>query len=113
MKTITNIRSNTKPIELDDFSSNSFVYVRSNIEETIEIDPVFNTENTIYTYDEVEYTLAEWTKISNESIKNELINTNLAIIELAKMLENTLPEGAMPTAINAIYENMHNKGYIE
>lgn len=69
MKTITNVKSQTKPLEIDDYTSSTTVFVRSNIKESTETDPVFGTESTVYTYDEVQYTYPEWNKKITDEIK--------------------------------------------
>lgn len=69
MKTITNVKSQTKPLEIDDYTSSTTVFVRSNIKESTETDPVFGTESTVYTYDEVQYTYPEWNKRITDEIK--------------------------------------------
>lgn len=80
MKTTLNIKSKEKPVEIDDFTSESFVYVHSNITESEEIDPVFETKSMIYIYDETEYTTAEWYR---HSIK--LLNERVS--ELEKLIK--------------------------
>lgn len=60
MKTITNIKSTNRPEELDDHSSETIIFVRRNIKEVVEKDPVFNTEIVSYTYDEDQYSTKEW-----------------------------------------------------
>lgn len=69
MKTITNVKSQTKPLEIDDYTSSTTVFVRSNIKESTETDPVFGTESKVYTYDEVQYTYPEWNKKITDEIK--------------------------------------------
>lgn len=69
MKTLTNVKSQTKPIEIDDYTSSTTVFVRSNIKESTETDPIFGTEATVYTYDEVQYTYPEWNKKITDEIK--------------------------------------------
>lgn len=116
MKTTTGIKSNIKPVEIDDYSNATSIYVRSNIEEIVEIDPIFDTETTIYKYDEIEYTLAEWNKLCNEVLHKEIEKTNLAIIETLEILELILSmtntEAAESSYIDILYGNMINKGLI-
>lgn len=72
MKEITGIKSETRPLEIDDTSSDTTVYVRSNIVTEKSIDPIFNTEKTIYIYNEIQYTLAEWYKIQMNDINMKI-----------------------------------------
>ena len=57
----TNIKSKYKPDTLSIYGET--VYKRSNIEKKHEIDPVFDTINEYYTYDETIYSLSEWNHI--------------------------------------------------
>lgn len=98
MKTIKGVKSSTKPIEVDDYSSNTTVFVRNNIEEKLEIDPVFYNEVVVYTYDETQYTHAEWNKIktdsmvsSNQNMQQELDVMQLAIIEILNIIGGLIP----------------------
>jgi hypothetical protein len=72
MKELTNIKSETRPAEIDDFSSETTVYLRYNIEESIEVDPIFNTEKPVYTYNETQYSFAEWYRINNQQMKAKM-----------------------------------------
>ena len=85
MKLLSGVKSQTKPIEIDDFSSQTTVFVRNNIKETIEIDPVFNTESIIYTYDERQYTFPEWNKITTDKLKQneKALQEQIEIVQLA------------------------------
>ena len=67
MKKVTHIKSTVMP-ELEEYVGN-MVYVRTNITKSIEVDPVFNTESEIWIYDEIEYTLGEWHKITKENLE--------------------------------------------
>ena len=116
MKTTTGIKSVIRPVEIDDFNSKDCIYVRSNIEEITEMDPVFNTQTTMFKYDETEYSLVEWTKLCNESLRKEIEKTNLALIETLEILELIFVEmdtdAAECTYISVLYGNMINKGLI-
>lgn len=116
MKTTLGIKSAIRPIEVDDHSSETSIYVHSNIEEIKEVDPVFNTEVTVYKYDEVEYTLTEWAKFCNEILHREIEKTNFAIIETLELLELILAatdtEAAESSYINILYGNMIKKKLI-
>lgn len=116
MKITVGIKSTVKPAEIDDTSSTTVVYVHSNINEIIEIDPVFNVETTVYEYDEIEYTLAEWTGICNELLYKELNKTNFAIVELLDLLDLILVtsdnESNKSPYINILYGDMIKKNLI-
>lgn len=83
---VKNIKSTIKPDEIDD-SNNDKVYVRSNIIESIEVDPVFNKEYTIYTYDEIQYSLPEWNKLAITVLKEEQEKMNEKILEILDILK--------------------------
>ena len=96
MKTITNVKSQTKPLEIDDYTSSTTVFVRSNIKESTETDPVFGTESTVYTYDEVQYTYPEWNKKITDEIKengdtlqNKFDVVQSVVAELIKIISPT------------------------
>ena len=96
MKTLTNVKSQTKPIEIDDYTSSTTVFVRSNIKESTEPDPVFGTESTVYTYDEVQYTYPEWNKKITDEIKengdtlhNKFDVVQSVVAELIKIISPT------------------------
>lgn len=85
MKIINNVKSETMPEEIDDYSSSTTVFVRKNIHSELYTDPVFKTNKTIYTYDEIQYTFPEWNKIITDSIKEEgnMIQEQIDITQLA------------------------------
>lgn len=85
MKTIKDVKSQSKPDEIDDYSSQTTVFVRSNIKEVDELDPVFKTTRKIFIYDEIQYSYPEWNKIITDSIKTEgaLIQEQVDITQLA------------------------------
>lgn len=116
MKTITGIKSTVKPIEIDDTSSTTSVYVRSNIKEIIETDPVFGTKNVVYEYDEVEYSIIEWHNLFSKLIHNEIDEIRLAITETLDLLElilfTTNKETAESSYINILYANMIKRNLI-
>lgn len=87
MKLIEGIKSTTRPEEIDTHSSETTVFVRSNIKEEVEIDPIFNTKHIVYTYDETQYTVLEWTSMK----LNELFTK---IEEINKIIEpfKNIPE---------------------
>ena len=60
MKTIKDVVSDIKPIEIDDKSSSTTVYKRYNIREEKIHDPVFGTDKIMYKYDEDQYEITEW-----------------------------------------------------
>ena len=70
MKVLYAVKSNVKPVEVDDFSSDTTVFERKNITESKFVDPVFHTEETFYVYDEYQYSVTEWDRI----IIKQLIN---------------------------------------
>lgn len=68
MKIVYGVKSQVRPDEIDDISSETTVFVRENITESVEVDPVFGTKHTIYTYDEKQYTYKEWNKLCFDKI---------------------------------------------
>lgn len=85
MKTIKGVKSQSKPIEIDDYSSPTTVFVRVNIQELDEVDPVFKTTRKVFTYDEIQYTYPEWNKLITDNIrvKGEAIQEQVDITQLA------------------------------
>ena len=67
MKLLTNIKSSTEPILVE--KSEDMVYVRKNIEVKTEVDPVFNIEAFVYTYDEEQYSRIEYLEKEVEELK--------------------------------------------
>ena len=93
MKTIKGVKSQSKPIEIDDYSSPTTVFVRVNIQELDEIDPVFKTTRKVFTYDEIQYTYPEWNKlitdnirVEGEAIQEQVDITQLAMSEILNMI---------------------------
>lgn len=84
MKTTTGIKSTIKP-NLIEYTDDA-VYMRSNITEETEKDPVFNTDNTVYIYDEVEYNAIEWSNIIFDTVKGQINNINSKIIKIISTL---------------------------
>lgn len=84
MKITENVRSKTYPIEVDT-SNESAVYVRTDIKESVEVDPVFNTESTVYTYTEIEYTWNEWFNSNMKKMETKVDSLiNILITALVK-----------------------------
>lgn len=93
MKVITGVKSQTRPKEIDDSSSDTTVFVRYNITKSVEIDPVFKTESAVYTYDEKQYTFQEWNKIVVGEIKeigqvlqDQIDTTQLVLVEILNII---------------------------
>ena len=93
MKTIKGVKSQSKPIEIDDYSSPTTVFVRVNIQELDEVDPVFKTTRKVFTYDEIQYTYPEWNKlitdnirVEGEAIQEQVDITQLAMSEILNMI---------------------------
>ena len=87
----TNIKSKIKPLEIDD-TNNEFVYVRSNITEIVEKDPVFGSEHLLYVYDETEYTLPEWNRSVIKSINVKMEEMNKTILQLTELVKSLTEE---------------------
>lgn len=85
MKTLKSVKSQTKPIEIDDYTSPTTVFVRTNITEVDDVDPVFKTTRKVFVYDEIQYTFPEWNKIITDNIKveGEMLQEQVDIIQLA------------------------------
>lgn len=90
MKEVTQIKSETKPLEIDDTSSDTTVYCRYNIQEVVENDPVFNTEKTIYVYDETQYTFVEWYRMYMAKTDAQIEILKKCVNKLANELNITL-----------------------
>lgn len=90
MKALFDIKSKNYPLEIDEESSDTLVYVRSNIRELTESDPVFNTESKYFIYDEIQYTIAEWNRISHKKLREELKETKAKIEEMDIQLKKIL-----------------------
>lgn len=93
MKTIKGVKSQSKPIEIDDYSSPTTVFVRVNIQELDEVDPVFKTTRKVFIYDEIQYTYPEWNKlitdnirVEGEAIQEQVDITQLAMSEILNMI---------------------------
>ena len=87
MKEVKGIKSLTRPIEIDDISSETTVYMRYNIREEVEIDPVFKTENIVFVYDETQYTIAEWYRLCINEANAKIKNLENVVKGLADELE--------------------------
>lgn len=124
---VNGVRSTTKPVEIDDFSSETTVFVRSDIHEITDIDPVFNTEQKYFEYTETSYTFQEWSKkltdgikIVGEELQAEIDITQLALIEILQMMgiasartmSLSLDEEKEYSAIVKLYANMIDKKLI-
>ena len=93
MKIVNDVKSQTKPIEIDDYTSPTTVFVRKNIREIEETDPVFKTVRKLFVYDETQYTYPEWNKIITDNITEEgkfiqeqVDVTQLAMTEIIDMI---------------------------
>lgn len=123
MKTIKGVKSQSKPIEIDDYSSPTTVFVRVNIQELDEVDPVFKTTRKVFTYDEIQYTYPEWNKlitdnirVEGEAIQEQVDITQLAMSEILNMIgalmcciedpeNNTIPN---TMTMNKMVKTMNN-----
>lgn len=91
MREVKDVKSLTKPDYIDDTSSDTTVYMRYNIREIEETDPVFNTTKTTYVYDETQYTFAEWYKICMTETKGRIENLENIVKMLAYELNVSVP----------------------
>ena len=84
METTTNIKSTIKPetFSIDD----KYAYERSNIQQIIEIDPVFEKESILYSYDENKYTVEEWNKICIDKLNRRVDDLEKYLAELEKKI---------------------------
>lgn len=123
MKTIKGVKSQSKPIEIDDYSSPTTVFVRVNIQELDEVDTVFKTTRKVFTYDEIQYTYPEWNKlitdnikVEGEAIQEQVDITQLAMSEILNMIgalmccienpeNNTIPN---TMTMNKMVKTMNN-----
>ena len=62
MKTVTS-ESTARPIEIDETSSPTTVYIRESIEESTRVDAMTGAENAIYRYTEKQFTRREWQEL--------------------------------------------------
>lgn len=70
MKEIKNVKSQIKPVDM--IETDTGVFIHTNIREEVEEDPVFKTTETIYVYDETQYTYQEWYAITIKELKEEI-----------------------------------------
>ena len=82
-------RSTVYPALLDETSSKTHTYIRKNVEEKTETDPISGDTNTYYEYDEACITKAEYVlyKVA-EAEGQDITNLELAIAELAEAILN-------------------------
>lgn len=109
MKTIKNVKSKNRPVDIDDYSSPTTIFVHKNIREVVEMDPVFKTETTVFIYDEEQYQLHEWSKLVTDSIKEEgaVIQERVDITQLALTeILDIVGTFAIPSVINNISHNL-------
>lgn len=84
MAKIEGVISRNEPKEIDVSSSDTKVYVRTNITKITQTDPIFKTEEVFYKYDEIQYTVSEWCKINLNNINNTI---NELIAEINELTE--------------------------
>lgn len=89
---ILGVKSINKPIEIDDTSSDTTVYVRHNIRKITEEDPVFFTEQEIYIYDEKQYSFAEWYSITRKETNDRLLKLEKTLDLILNDLELSIEE---------------------
>ena len=83
MEIKTNIRSTVKP-EINS-SDDKYVYERSNIQKIVEIDPVFQKDSVLYSYDETRYTWEEWNKICIDKLTKKIDDLETRISKLERV----------------------------
>lgn len=88
MKKIEGVVSKNEPNEIDVSSSDTKVYVRTNIVEITQTDPIFETKEVFYRYDEIQYTVSEWCQINLDNINNKISATIIALNELTIKMNN-------------------------
>lgn len=86
MKEIKDVKSQSKPEEFEE--NDTTVFVRSNIREDIEEDPVFKTKETVYVYDEIQYTIQEYFAITIKELKDEISELRTELNALKYEVEN-------------------------
>lgn len=116
MKTLTNIKTQTKPEEGVDYSETA-VTVIYNIREEKEIDPVFKTETVSYIYDMDEYTVNEWNRITTDSIVDELDiidhQTVVSYLAITEMINNFMnPKNPKISSLCKVYTALILRGFI-
>lgn len=77
MKTVTS-ESTARPIEIDETSSPTTVYIRESIEESTRVDAMTGAENTIYRYTEKQFTRREWQELQ---MAKRIIDLECALID--------------------------------
>lgn len=82
MKEIKNVRSESYPVEVDDYSNGTTIFIRTNIKEEIEEDPVFKTSKKVYVYDETQYTHQEWCTMTIKLLKEDIVSLRSEIDKL-------------------------------
>ena len=80
MKEFKDVRSQTKPEDVEE--KDSMVFVHDNIREIIEEDPVFKTTEQVYVYDEIQYTYQEWYALTTREMKQEIKNLKTDIHDI-------------------------------
>lgn len=91
MKEFKGIKSLSRPAEIDNTSSDTTVYMRYNIREEVEVDPVFQTIRTVFIYDESQYTLAEWYRLCINEANAKIENLEYTVKTLIDILKVDIP----------------------
>lgn len=80
MKEFKDVRSQTRPEDVEE--RDSMVFVHTNIREVVEEDPVFKTSKKVYVYDEIQYTYQEWYALTIKEMKQEIEELKREIEEI-------------------------------
>lgn len=129
MKLIKDVVSTSRPLDIDDTSSNTTIYVRENIREEIKIDPIFDTETILYIYDEKQFTTEEWYKIvsrefqeKDSNMQEQIDITQISLSEVLMMIsgifeimvvdDNSSTFEKHTSAIIIMYASMIKRGLI-
>lgn len=92
---LNNVRSNKKPLLIDEVSSPTTVYVRSNVRCLNINDPLYYEAKIEWRYDEIQYTKAEWEAKKREELEKEnekLLKQNADLQQQINLTQLSLAE---------------------
>lgn len=77
-------QSTVRPLDIDKTSSKVYVYINSNIQEKVSVNPDTNEQETFYEYEVCKYSKEEYLHVEVQDLQEMNVTLQLALIELVE-----------------------------
>lgn len=77
-------QSTVRPVDIDKTSSKKFVYVNSNIQVKISVNPDTNEQENYFKYEVCKYSIEEYLQVQVETLQEMNLTLQLALIQIVE-----------------------------